>query len=230
MLVKLVEINPLHSCFIQLNHIMHRLFWSNIFEEQMNQELLNLSKKPDQGKAWKEIQARNTMNLDYILLNLSQLFEIHDSQLGKVLKEIDNLEILTYLENLWNPIKEIRGKIELWRNNYVAHGKDQAINFRVLKEIDPNYIDTIKKTYFASRLAVKYISTIFVNNLSDYHWAISQQRLQMGLLGKEDLDKPHIYWEEMKTKEDILTKQTNEILRKNGYTEISLPLNFLNPE
>ncbi|HXT85065.1 MAG TPA: hypothetical protein VN704_12180 [Verrucomicrobiae bacterium] len=225
----MTDIKPIHSCFIQLNHIMYRLFWSNIFEEKLNEELMSLGDNPDQGKSWREIQARNTMNLDYILLNLSQLFEIHDTQLAKVLKEINNLEILKCLENIWNPIKEIKEKVELWRNNYVAHGKDQSVYFRTLMEIDPDYKNTIKKTYLASRLAVKYISTIFINNLSDYHWVVSQHRLHVKVQGEWVLRDPHIYWKEMKTMEDALTKHSNEILRKNGFTEISLPLNFLNP-
>jgi hypothetical protein len=226
----MADIKPIHSCFIQLNHIMYRLFWSNIFEEELNEELLNIHKNSDQGKAWSKIQARNTMNLDYILLNLDQLLEIHDSQLSKVLKEIDNLNLLKCLENLWNPIKQLKEKIELWRNNYVAHGKAQSFNFRVLREIDPDFDDTVKKTYLASRLAVKYISTIFTNNMSDYQWAISQQRLHTKLLGHWVMENPHIYWKKMKDEEDELTKRTNEILHKNGFTEISLPLKFLEPE
>lgn len=224
MQVKLTEIKPLHSCFIQLNHIMYRLSWANVFQENLNEELMQTPKTESAEKNWRRIQAQTTMYLDYILLNLDQLLEIHDSQLGKVLKEIGFTELLVCLKNLWNPINDLREKIRLWRNNYVAHGTYQSANFRTLREIDPDYENTIKKTFFASRLASIYIATIFSNLRSDYKLAISLQRMQMSSKGGEWVwENPNQYWKEMQDKEYELTKEIDEILLKHGFTGTSKP-------
>jgi hypothetical protein len=214
----MVKISPLQSCFLQLNHILFRLTWANDLQEKLNQEMEKVYETNNPLEESNRINAQSVMILDYILLNLDQLLEIHDTQLGKVLKEIDFVDLLKHLKNLWVPINGLRGKIVLWRNNYVAHSVNQAINFHSLSEIDPDYNNTIKKTFFASRLATLYISTIFSNLNSDYKIAISSGKLRIELHGgKWAWNDFTSDWEKMKKNERELKEQTDKILQKNGY-------------
>lgn len=214
----MVTISPLHSCFIQLNHILYRLTWANDLQEKLNHKMENVHDVENPQEESNLINAQSIMIHDYILLNLDQLLEIHDTQLGKVLTEINFVDLLKHLKTLWNPINELREKIILWRNNYVAHSINQAINFHALSEIDPDYTNTIKKTFFVSRLATLYISTIFSNLNSDYKTAISLGKLRIESVGgKWAWNNFTSDWKKMKENEHELKERTDKILEKNGY-------------
>lgn len=201
----MVEIKPLHSCFLQLNHILYRLSWANLLHEELNEPLSKVDKQEHPKDKSERIRAKSVIYLDYIFLNLDQLIEIHDRKLGKVLNEIGFSNLLQCMEDLWAPIKKLKGKIELWRNNYVAHSTKQASDFNNLKEIDPDYENTIKKVFFASRLACLYIYAIFTNLKSDYQLALSLQKLQLQSSGgRWEWRDYQEYWNEMKKMEDVI--------------------------
>jgi len=82
---------------------------------------------------------------DYLILNLYKLIEIHDSVLGKILKDCDAMELEKCLEPSWKYIKDLKDQIGIFRNS-IAHSKEQANNYVSFIDMDPNYLQTQKKS------------------------------------------------------------------------------------
>lgn len=215
-----------HSCLIQLNHIGYRLTWVNLFLDKL---VVNLPDEiftdSEQMNEIKKHEAQLRIFLDYIFLNLYQLLEIHDNQIGKMLKDLNSLDIEKSLCDLWLPIKQMRNKIELWRHGYVTHSKSQALNYQSFQEINPNYLDTIKKMFHASRCAVFYISGIFTNLQTDYKAAITNQKIK---INNQEIQWSEFkrFWKQMQEDSNKLLIQSNSTLKSNGRYDFD-PLKYL---
>ncbi|MFZ1077977.1 MAG: hypothetical protein WAN47_11180 [Nitrosotalea sp.] len=200
--------------------------WTNSLLDKIIPEIpgVILQGGEDEKKA-KTIEAQVRIFLDYTFLNLYQLIEIHDTQVGRILKDLGHIELEKSLVELWTPIKQLGTKIELWRNSYVAHSKGQAINFKDFHEIDPDYSNTLKKTLLASRLASLYIAGIFTNLKADYKLALSNQQAKSAgsSVVWADFKK---WWLEMNKETEKILDQTNARIKQGGYDKIQ-PLKYL---
>lgn len=109
-----------------------------------------------------EIIIKNNALIERIIVNLENIFEIHN-ELDLYLEEkYPQLRII--LEELWNKILDVEKLIGIWRNNITAHGKFMGKKYHVTLASD---LGSVKQNVYAiilaSALVTKYIEIIFAN-------------------------------------------------------------------
>ncbi len=150
------------ACFIELNAIGYRITGAvNLLVEHGNKLPLTTVEALVHKDLPKDKFIVKSM-WDYLVLNLYKLIEIHDSILGKILRDNQEIELEKCLEPSWKAIKEIESKIKDYRN-LIAHSKELANNYESFMDLDPNYYQTQTKIIVAAYAAIFYISGIFEN-------------------------------------------------------------------
>lgn len=208
-------ISPTDACFIELNALGYRI--SGALDllithgEKLPISYIEAKIHPELHKDKFLVKSM----WDYLILNLYKLIEIHDSVLGKILKENDAIELEKCLEPSWKYIMDLKEKIGIFRNS-IAHSKEQANNYVSFMDMDSNYLQTQTKIIIAANAAVFYVSGIF-ENLTDLYSTSRvsfNQKISQIKLWHPDKEIGNAKQEAI----DILSK-TNDNLRKNGYTE-----------
>lgn len=207
------EINQIEACFIELNSIGYRLTWASnrLFKHALKLPnfIVSGSEPPDLPE--NKFMVRSMW--EYMILNLYKLLEIHDSTLGKVLKELDETKLEKSLEECWKPIKELEEKIRKYRH-ILAHSKEQANNYINYIDRDPDYYITQTKVIVAAKTAIFYICAIFENLPDVYSKAIASQQSRVKAI-KQWPPQDELPNAEKEVVE--ILKKTNQTLEKNGF-------------
>jgi hypothetical protein len=207
-------INSTDACFIELNALGYRITGAlNILLDSAARLPILKTEAGLYPELFKDKFLVKSM-WEYLVLNLYKLLEIHDSILGKILKENDVLDLAKCLEPSWTPIKDIKVQLGLYRNA-IAHSKDQANNFVSFMDLDPNYYQTQTKIIVAAHTAMFYISGIF-ENLPDLY---SKSRIPLNLkIAKIKEWHPRDETSNAEQAAADILKQINENLVKSGFT------------
>lgn len=214
------KINEEHL-IIQLNRIGNQLMLSNHFVEDIVSKLPKfIVEGTEQHTGIEQNLAMLDILFDHIILQLDQLLEIEPFiQLAEV-KTYPSHELTKSLKKIIEPIQIMEKKIRIFRNNLVAHVKDQVFDFKPMQKLDPDYNNTLRQINLLSRLAVCYILGLFAN-LPDYALAMIEKE---NLSNDIEADVEFIeWWAKMKEEEKGIIERTNEVLRKNGFQIIKLP-------
>ena len=207
-------ISKTDACFIELNSIGYRISGAlNLLTEHGKKlPLTEMEAKLHPDLHIDKFMVKSTW--DYLVLNLYKLIEIHDSILGKILKDNGMIELEKCLEPSCKAIRELEDKSRIFRNA-LAHSKEQANNYVSFMDIDPDYYQTQTKIIVAASVAVFYISGIFENLIDLY------KNSRISFNAKLEKIKKWSPSEEITNAEqealEILRK-TNDNLTKKGYT------------
>lgn len=207
-------ISKTDACFIELNAIGYRISGAlNLLVEHGNKlPLTNIEALVHKDLHKNKFIVKSMW--DYLVLNLFKLIEIHDSILGKILKENKETELEKCLEPSWKAIKDIEEKIKNYRH-LIAHSKELSNNYVSFMDLDPDYYQTQTKIIVAAYAAVFYIGGIF-ENMSDLY---SNSRISFNIkLTKIKSWPPHEEIGNAKDKTKEILGMTNKNLTKGGYT------------
>lgn len=199
-------------CFIELNSLGYRISGALDLLVTHGEKLpISYIEAKIHSELYKDKFLVKSMG-DYLILNLYKLIEIHDSVLGKILKENDEIELETCLEPSWKYIKNLKDEIGIFRNS-IAHSKEQANNYVSFIDMDPNYLKTQTKIIIAANAAVFYISGIF-ENMTDLY---SNSRISFNHKLSQ-ITPWHPDEEIMKAKQEVidLLSKTNGNLKNMG--------------
>lgn len=167
----------------------------------------------------KKIDSLITILINNMILELYKFSEIHGKLHFVEETTFQNSELLKSLKNLKKLILSEEPKITKWRNEIVAHSRGQGMSYEPIYFKDPDYVNSIKKFIFQSRMLIHYI-LIFFHELPSESTNTSQTVQAMN----QKIDEIHLkeWWPELLKKEKEILANTNEELRKNGFSKLPI--------
>ena len=201
------------ACFIELNALGYRISGAlNIMIEHA-EKLPMLQVEASSSKTIHKDKFLVKSMWEHLILNLYKFLEIHDSVLGKILKDNDALDLEKCLEPSWNEVKGLQEKISKYRH-MIAHSKSLANNYLSFMEIDEDYYETQTKIIIASQAAVFYISGVFEN----LKFLYDNSRISFNHKIKKVKEwHPRDEVSDAKKEIEKILEKTNEELFKNGF-------------
>ncbi len=213
------DVTTKESISIELNHILASLINTHYnFEECIKNAPKHVIANYEFSNT-KKINSLIDILINNMIIQLYKFSEISDKLYEIEKTTYQSSELLKTLKDLKNVILSDDSKIRKWRNEIVAHSEKQAKNYEPIYLKDPNYNTSIKDFILQSRLLMYYILIFF-------HELPSESTNTSSIVNEinQNIEEIHLkeWWPIMLKKEIKILSQTNEILHKNGFSELPI--------